>query len=144
MKPPEQFRDLVDRPLFAAFATARASGAPQAHVMWFMWDDAAERVRLTHTKTRQMYQFIQKEPRVALLVMDPDNGYRYMQIRGVVESIEDDPEGKFYQQLMVRYRGSASPVADANVRVIMTIRPTVFVARQAGSQPVVVGEEKQG
>ena len=106
--------------------------------MWFMWDDAGDHVKLTHTKNRQMYQFILHEPRVAILVFDPDNPYRYLQMRGIVDNIEDDPEGRFYQDLQIRYRGTSSPVADAAVRVVMSIKPTLFVARTPGGQPIVV------
>ena len=141
VKPPESYRDLVDRPLISSFVTARSNGAPQAHPMWFMWDDAAERLKLTHTNTRQMYRFLQRDPRVGLLIIDPDNMYRYMQFRGEVESIVPDPEGAFYQQLQVRYRGTSTPPPDAPTRVVLTIAPSVIIARAAGSQPIIVGKE---
>jgi PPOX class probable F420-dependent enzyme len=97
--------------------------------MWFVWDQEADVVKLTHTKERHNYRFVQREPRVALLIIDPDNPYRYLQVRGTVERIEDDPAGKFYQQLQLRYRGATSGVRDAAVRVVLTIKPTSFVTR---------------
>src|SRR5438034_6496959 len=59
----------------------------------------------------------------------PDDPYRYMQIRGVVEAIEDDPTGAFYQVLQLRYRGTVGEVSDREFRVIVTIRPTGFKVR---------------
>jgi PPOX class probable F420-dependent enzyme len=129
VRPPESHLDLLTRPLFAAWVTVRDSGAPQANPMWFVWDDEAEVVKLTHTKERHNYRYVQREPRVALLIMDPDHPYRYLQLRGVVDRIEDDPTGAFYQQLQLRYRGRTSPPKDADVRVIVTIKPTAFVTR---------------
>src|SRR6058998_1483685 len=47
-------------------------------------DDPQGVIKLTHTKRRRNYQYIRSEPRVALDITDPDDPYRYMQIRGVV------------------------------------------------------------
>jgi PPOX class probable F420-dependent enzyme len=126
MQPPETHADLLERPLFAHFATVRADGAPQVNPMWFLWDPAQGIVKMTHTKRRHNYRNVQREPRVALSIADPDMPYRYIQVRGVVEQIEDDPTGAFYQVLQLRYRGAVSEVPDRAVRVVLTIRPTAF------------------
>jgi PPOX class probable F420-dependent enzyme len=126
MQPPETHADLLERPLFAHFATVRADGAPQVNPMWFLWDPAQGIVKMTHTKRRHNYRNVQREPRVALSIADPDMPYRYIQVRGVVEQIEDDPTGAFYQVLQLRYRGAVSEVPDRAVRVVLTIRATAF------------------
>jgi PPOX class probable F420-dependent enzyme len=126
MQPPETHTDLLDRPLFAHFATVRPDGAPLVNPMWFLWDSGQGVVKMTHTKKRSNYRYVQREPRVALSIADPDMPYRYIQLRGVVESIEDDPTGAFYQVLQLRYRGAVSEVPDRADRVILTIRPTAF------------------
>lgn len=123
---PESHVDLVDGPMFAHLATVRPDGSPQTQVMWFVWD--GERIKMTHTKTRQKYRNFQSEPRVALSIADPANQYRFLEIRGTVESIEDDDaEASFYQSLQQRY-GMSYPIPDAPVRVIVTIRPEKFIA----------------
>ena len=125
MKPPESHADLLDKPTFAHLATVRPDGAPQTNVMWFAWD--GERIRMTHTKTRQKFRNLADEPRVALSIADPDNNYRFIEVRGVVESIEDDDDqASFYQSLQKRY-GQSYQIADAAVRVILTIRPEKFI-----------------
>src|SRR5690348_14995272 len=99
---PESYRDLLERPLFAHLATVRPDGSPQTSVMWFFWD--GEVLRFTHTKGRQKFANLEQEPRVAISVVDPEDGYRYLEIRGRVESIEDDDaEATFYQALQKRY-----------------------------------------
>ncbi len=128
---PDSHGDLLERPLFAHLATIRPDGAPQSSVMWFTWD--GERLRLTHTKTRQKFANLQHEPRVALSIADPDDEYRFIEIRGTVESIVDDDErASFYKSLQVRY-GQDYDIPDAPVRVIVTIRPEFFVAVIGGS-----------
>jgi PPOX class probable F420-dependent enzyme len=126
VKPPESHADLLDKPTFAHLATVRPDGSPQTNVMWFAWD--GERIRMTHTKTRQKFRNLADEPRVALSIADPDNNYRFIEVRGVVESIEDDDDqASFYQSLQKRY-GQSYQIADAAVRVILNIRPEKFIA----------------
>jgi PPOX class probable F420-dependent enzyme len=98
--------------------------------MWFDWD--GKRIRMTHTKTRQKFQNLTREPRIAISIADPEDGYRFLEVRGVVEAIEDDDaEAGFYKALQHRY-GMDYPIGDAPVRVVMTIRPTSYVAVTGG------------
>ena len=123
---PQSHLDLLERPLFAHLATVRPDGSPQTQVMWFRW--SGDRVQMTHTKTRQKYRNFQTEPRLALSIADPDNPYRFLEVRGVVERIDDDDaQASFYQGLQERY-GRSYPIPDAPVRVILNIRPEKFIA----------------
>lgn len=125
---PESHADLLERPTFAHLATVRPDGSPQTQVIWFWWD--GQRIRMTHTKGRQKYRNFQREPRVALSIAEPDNPYRFVEIRGVVERIEDDDaQASFYLSLQRRY-GRAYPVTDAAERVIVTIRPERFIVHE--------------
>jgi PPOX class probable F420-dependent enzyme len=131
VKPPESHADLLDNPTFAHLATVRPDGSPQSSVMWFAWD--GDRIRMTHTKTRQKFRNLADEPRVALSIVDPDDAYRFLEVRGTVESIEDDDaQASFYQSLQKRY-GQSYRIPDADVRIILTIRPDKYVAVQGGS-----------
>ena len=128
---PDSYRDLLERPLFAHLATVRPDGSPQSSVMWFAWDGS--RLRLTHTRSRQKFANLAAEPRVALSVADPDDQYRFLEVRGRVETIEDD-DGKasFYRSLQARY-GMDYEITDAAERVIITIKPETFVAVRGGA-----------
>ncbi len=74
---------------------------------------------------------------MALSVADPDHQYRFLEIRGTVETIAVDPGAEFYRSLQRRY-GMDYPILDADVRVIITIRPDRYVAVRGGT---VVGAE---
>jgi PPOX class probable F420-dependent enzyme len=126
---PESHRDLLERPLFAHLATLRPDGSPQSSVMWFAWD--GERVRVSHTRNRQKYRNLEIDPRISFHVQDPENPYRTLEVRGRVQSMVPDPEGVFYQSLQERY-DFVTPVYDADVRVVITIVPTSFVAVNGG------------
>ena len=127
---PASHADLLEKPTFAHLATMRPDGSPQSSVMWFDWDGS--RIRLTHTRTRQKFANLAVEPRVALSIADPDDQYRFLEIRGTVEKIEDDPAAEFYRSLQHRY-GMDYPIRDADVRVIITIRPDRYIAVRNGA-----------
>ncbi len=129
MNPPATHLDLLERPLFAHFATVTTGGAPLVNPMWFLWDGERALIKLTHTSVRHNYRYLQREPRVALSIAEPGREYRYLQVRGVVESMEPDPTGAFFRLLHQRYRGSDTEVPDRDVRVVISIRPTAFKAR---------------
>ena len=134
---PESHADLLERPLFAHLATVRPDGAPQSSVMWFDWDGSV--LRITHTKTRQKFANLGQDPRLAMSIADPEDGYRSLEVRGVVEDVTDDDENaSFYKALQHRY-GMDYAVRDASVRVVMTIRPTKFIATEGGSIVAVSG-----
>lgn len=120
---PEGYESLLNRPLFGHLATVRPDGSPQVNAMWFVWD--GEFLRFTHTNKRQKYRNILANPQVAMSVIDPDNSYRFIEIRGVVDEIVPDPTGAFYMQLNERYSGPLTePPADRADRVILVVRPT--------------------
>jgi PPOX class probable F420-dependent enzyme len=122
---PESHADLLERPLFAHLATIRPDGSPQSSVMWFGWD--GQRIRFSHTTTRQKYRNLLADGRVSFHVQDPDNAYRTLEVRGRVESMDPDPDASFYRSLQLRY-GSDVPVLDADVRVVIVVEPTTFVS----------------
>jgi PPOX class probable F420-dependent enzyme len=122
---PASHADLLERPLFGHLATVAPDGSPHSSVMWFAWD--GEVLRFTHTSTRQKFRNLQHEPRAALSVHDPENPYRSLEVRGVVEStVPDDDVASFYKELQTRY-GKDFKVTDAATRVILTVRPTSFI-----------------
>jgi PPOX class probable F420-dependent enzyme len=122
---PEGYESLLQRPLYGHLATVRPDGSPQVNPMWFEFD--GEVLRFTHTVKRQKYRNIASNPHVAMSISDPDNPYRYLEVRGVVEKIEPDPTGAFYLQLNDRYSGPLTePPPDKADRVIITVRPTGY------------------
>jgi PPOX class probable F420-dependent enzyme len=123
-RPPETHLDLLERPIFGHLSTVRPDGSPQSSVMWFEWDGSL--IRFTHTRLRQKFRNLAVEPRIALSMHDPENPYRSLEVRGVVDSIVADPSSAFYSRIAERY-GMGSVLDDANVRVILAVRPTKFV-----------------
>lgn len=103
---------------FAHLATAGPAGEPQSSPMWFIWD--GQHLKFTHTTERQKYRNIKRDPRVAVSITDPDDPYVYAELRGVVDRIEEDPTGAFYDTLAEHY-GSASRYR-GDPRVIISVK----------------------
>ena len=108
---PAAYHDLLERPLYGHLATTRPDGAVQVSPMWFDWD--GELLRFAHTTTRQKYRNVQRNPRVAMSISDPDNPYRYLEVRGGDEPPPDAPP-----------RGEAP--SDAPDWVVIVVRPSGF------------------
>lgn len=99
---PEKLKDILDTTAVAHVATVTPKGQPRTSPMWFEWD--GRQILLSHTKGRAKYRDVQENPRIALSIVDPEDPYRYLEIRGRVE-IEDDPEKTLIHRLAKKYRG---------------------------------------
>ena len=118
---PESLADLLQRPLYAHLATVRPDGTPQVNPTWFRFD--GEYVWLTATTPRQKHRNWQRQPAVALSVIDPDEPGRYLEVRGRVERILPDPSGSEFVRLAERYGMPQGPPTDAADRIAVAIRP---------------------
>ena len=87
-----------------------------------------------HTRARQKHRNLRHEPRISFHVQDPENPYRTLEVRGTVESIETDADAAFYRSLQRRY-DFVTDVFDADIRIVITVRPTSFVAVDGGLTP---------
>jgi PPOX class probable F420-dependent enzyme len=105
---------------FAHLATIGPAGEPQSSPMWFVWD--GEYIKFTHTTKRQKYQNIKRDPRVAISITDVDDPCTYAEFRGVVEKIEDDPEGDFLTTLAHHYERASFCSPGDESRVIFFVR----------------------
>ena len=117
---PADLLDLLERPLFGALATIRPDDTVQVNPMWFELIDGA--IRFTHTSGRAKYRNLQRNPAMSLLVIDPDDPLRYVEVRGRLTEVVPDPQGQFYVRLGRRYGSSDQvPPADSPQRVVLVM-----------------------
>ena len=111
VRPPASHLDLLERPLFAHFATVASDGSPRVNPMWFLWDNDAGVLKMTHTNQRHNFRNLQKNPRVALSITDPEDQYRYLQVRGEIEKARRSggpkPAARVLDRLERKYAKSA-------------------------------------
>ena len=84
---PESHRDLLTRPVHGVLTTLMPDGRPQSSLVWV--DHDGECACLNTTRERQKGRNMAADPRVNLLVVDPDDTGRYLQIRGTAELVEN-------------------------------------------------------
>ncbi len=120
---PSGFKDLLEKKAFASLATVNADGTPQVTPVWFDW--AGRQIRINTAKGRIKDRKLRSRPAVALAIMDPDNPYRYLQIRGRVASVTEMGADAHIDSLAKKYLGKDRyPYRKADeVRVIFTITP---------------------
>jgi PPOX class probable F420-dependent enzyme len=82
---PVSHRDLLNRPVCGVLTTLGSNGQPQSSLVWVDFD--GECARVNTTLERQKGRNLRADPRLSLLVVDPDDPGRYLQIRGEAELI---------------------------------------------------------
>ena len=99
---PDDKLPILEKKGFAHLATIGPAGEPQSKPLWYEWD--GERLLLSSTKARQNYKNMSRNPNVAVSIVDPDNPYSYLEIRGTV-TLEDDPRNTLIDALAKKYLG---------------------------------------
>ncbi len=98
---PEQFMDLIHKPAFANLATVMKDGSPHVTPVWFDYDGTY--VRINSAKGRVKDRNMRHNPMVALCILDPQNPYRYLEIRGRVIDISEMGADEHIDKLAKKY-----------------------------------------
>ena len=121
---PAEYLDLLQqKAAFAHLATIMPDGTPQVTPVWFDYKDG--KIRINSAKGRVKVRNMRKGASVALSILDPDNAYRYIQIRGRVEHVTEEGADAHIDSLAKKYLGKdkypwASP---DQVRVTLKLSP---------------------
>jgi PPOX class probable F420-dependent enzyme len=84
---PDSHLDLLTRPIHGVLTTMMPDGQPQSSLVWVDYD--GECALVNTTRERQKGRNVAANPKVSLLVVDPANTGRFIQIRGYAELIEE-------------------------------------------------------
>ncbi|MEU5847316.1 PPOX class F420-dependent oxidoreductase [Saccharopolyspora shandongensis] len=98
---PQDREEILNKRAFGHVATIGPHGEPQSSPVWIDWD--GRYLKFSQTKTRQKYRNLNREPRIAISVHDPDQPYRYVEVRGKVAKIEDDRDRAFINKMAKKY-----------------------------------------
>jgi PPOX class probable F420-dependent enzyme len=80
-------RELIQRPVIASVATVDAKGSPQVTPVWI--DIEGDDLVFNTTKGRVKTANLEHNPHVAVSIVDPDNMYNVVVVRGTVEETEE-------------------------------------------------------
>jgi PPOX class probable F420-dependent enzyme len=100
---PDSHLDLLSKKAFAHLATLMPSGQPQVTPVWVDYDGRF--IRINTAEGRQKDKNMQRDGRVALSIMDPDNPYRYLEVRGHVAERTRDGADQHIDALAKKYLG---------------------------------------
>lgn len=98
------FADLFEKRAFAHVATLMPNGSPQVTPVWFDYD--GQYIRINSAKGRQKDRNLRRDARVALSIQDPDNPYRYLQLRGRVVELTEEGADDHIDLLAKKYTGA--------------------------------------
>lgn len=119
---PETHRDLLDAQ-FASLSTIGDDGYPQVTMLLFLFDDDGK-LKLSLNTARKKTRNLRKRPECALLILDPENPHRYLEIRARAH-IEPDDDYVFADAFMRKYGGGDLRKLDqpGESRVVVTLEP---------------------
>jgi PPOX class probable F420-dependent enzyme len=133
---PASHRDLIDGKVVATAATINPNGQPHLSVVWYSYDGT--HVHLNTTTERQKGENLSRNPHVSFLAIDPQNPYRYLEIRGVIdEVVEGEAAVESINALAKKYVGADSYYGGFQTaeqrnqehRILYKVKPTKVIAR---------------
>ncbi|MFI6598337.1 PPOX class F420-dependent oxidoreductase [Nonomuraea sp. NPDC050536] len=114
---------LLHQPSLCFLATSMPDGSPQVTQTWV--DTDGEHVLINSVRTHVKTRNLERDPRVALAISDPDRPSRYFQVRGVVVEITTEGAADHIERLSRKYLGKPYPWYGGRdqQRVIFVIKP---------------------
>ena len=122
----DRARALLDLPSFAKLTTLAADGAPRMTVMWHR--RAGDELRMIAPASAVKARHLARDPRAAVIVDHPGNGYEYVELRGRAEVVHDDAAARReLREIAARYVGERAEAfvagLSADPRVLLVLRP---------------------
>ena len=120
---PDKYRDLFTKRAFASLATLMPDGGPQVTPVWV--DLEGDLVLVNTARGRQKDKNMRRDPRVAMAIIDPENPYRYLEIRGRIAEITEEGADAHIDKMAKKYLGADKyPYRQpSETRVIFKIQP---------------------
>jgi PPOX class probable F420-dependent enzyme len=120
---PDKYRDLFTKRAFASLATLMPDGSPQVTPVWV--DLEGDLVLVNTARGRQKDKNMRRDPRVAMAIIDPENPYRYLEIRGRIAEITEEGADAHIDKMAKKYLGADKyPYRQpSETRVIFKIQP---------------------
>jgi PPOX class probable F420-dependent enzyme len=120
---PDALLDLLRRPSPCFLSTLMPDGSPQMTQTWV--DTDGTDVLINTVRGHQKVRNVERDPRVALNVADPDDPSRYFEVRGRVTEVTEDGARQHIDELSQRYIGRPYPWFGGRdqVRLLVRISP---------------------
>ena len=84
---PDSHRDLLTRPICGVLTTLQPDGQPHSALTWL--DVEGDVIQVNTTLERQAGRNLAADPRASVLIVDPDDTSRFLQVRGDAELVRE-------------------------------------------------------
>jgi PPOX class probable F420-dependent enzyme len=101
---PKSHLVLFERPVVASLATVLPNGQPQVQPVWCSYD--GRHILVNTEKSRAKYRNMHQRPKVTLLLVNPEDVYHWIEVRGTVVGETEDGANAHLDQLAKRYLGA--------------------------------------
>jgi PPOX class probable F420-dependent enzyme len=119
---PDNFKDLFTKKAFAHVATLMTDGSPHVSPVWVEFD--GKNILMNSAKGRVKDKNMRRNKNIALSIQDPENPYRYIQVRGEVIEVTENGADAHIDHLSKKYTGDIYKKRQpGEVRVTYKIRP---------------------
>src|SRR3954454_17653845 len=108
---PPELDEFLARPNPAVIGTLMPDGSPHTVATWYLWEDG--RVLVNMDEGRARLEYLRRDPRVSITVLDGDDWYRHVSLRGRVVSLEPDEGLKDIDRIARHYRGQDYPARNS-------------------------------
>lgn len=122
MSLPDALLDLLRRPSPCFLSTLMPDGSPQMTQTWV--DTDGRDVLINTVRGHQKVRNVERDPRVALNVADPDDPSRYFEVRGRVTEVTEAGAREHIDELSQRYIGRPYPWFGGRDQVRLLVRIT--------------------
>ena len=131
---PDEFKDLLEKPIYVTVATVMPNGQPQLTQVWCSYD--GEYILLNTKRATRKEKNMAARPMATIMAVDPNEPYRWLEVQGTVEEITEEGAVDHIDSLAKlytghdKYFGGAYPaeLAKQQIRIICKVKPTKVVA----------------
>lgn len=128
---PDNLRRVLDGPVFVTMTTVQPDGSPQSSPVWAKRE--GDDVLISTTTERRKTKNLERDPRISVVVQNPDEPYSYAEIRGTAELTTDRAQD-LIDELSVKYVGKTygefNPAAEKDApRVVVRVTPRKVVGQ---------------
>jgi PPOX class probable F420-dependent enzyme len=115
----DEIKRLIDRPNFGHLATIMSDGSPHSAPVWVARE--GDLVLICTEATSLKGKNTERDPRVALSIVDFHDPYMEAQMRGRVVERRPDPQLKYYDLMSQKYIGKPWPYREEKAPIVLVI-----------------------
>lgn len=123
---PDSVHDLFEKRTFAHVATLMDDGTPQVTPVWVDYDVDSDRLLINTARGRSKQRNLERNPKIGISMIDPADPYRFVSVRGTVESMTEEGAIDHIDELAGRYMDVdeyPNRNGEEGDRIIVEIRP---------------------